>query len=426
MARPALKLADDTTRKPTKRQALNKTIIDAIRPPAEGRSYTYDRTAGLCLITTAAGHKSFCWYRKLRDGRIRKLVIGTWPEVSVGDARDAADQFNAQRSKGEDPGAERRVARQAAADVATVQGAWDRYRAHLEKHKSPKSARNDSYLFNALPFKHHRLDSVTLEDVKQLHGKLSESGPVWATRVCQFLRRLFNYATDELGYTGMNPVRLRRAGQDERWTDRRIKCVKIPREESRDRRIEAREMPAFLKALDTDPDHDFKHLIHLLLYTAQRRGAVQSMRWADLDLERGTWSIPAEAMKQGKAVRVPLIRRAVAVLRLRRKWNRRRETPSEWVFPSKRGKLKHMTEPKKNWWALRKRAGIPDVTLHDLRRTTASWAADAGVSDRIIKAMLAHKVDRFKDVTGVYSRPSLDAIADALTRTIDAMREVKK
>lgn len=427
MARPALKLADDTRRPPTKRLTFNKTSIEAIATPKEGRSYTYDaKTPGLVCITTATGHKSLAWYRKLKDGRIRKLVIGTWPEVSIAAARDAADDFNAKRAKEQDPGADRREAREVAADVKTVEGAWQKYRDFLLKHRSPRTARNDGYMFATVPFKHLRLDSVSIDAVRELHAKLSESGPVWATRVCQFLRRLYNFAADELGYEGANPVRLRRAGKQDRWADRRVKALRIAPEQSRERYIEKSEMPAFLKELDADPDHDFKHLVYLLLYTAQRRGTVQAMRWCDLNLDTGVWSIPADAMKQGVAVRVPLIRRAVAVLRLRRKWNNRREQPSQWVFPSRRGKLKHTVEPKKQWWALRKRAGVADVTLHDLRRTTASWAANVGVSDRIVKAMLAHRLDRFKDVTGVYSRPSIDAIGEALARTVDAMRATVK
>lgn len=55
------------------------------------------------------------------------------------------------------------------------------------------------------------------------------------------------------------------------------------------------------------------------LLTAQRGGEVIKMRWRDLDLDAGWWTIPGEFAKNGRAHRVPLVAEAIAIVKAQRK-----------------------------------------------------------------------------------------------------------
>jgi integrase len=53
--------------------------------------------------------------------------------------------------------------------------------------------------------------------------------------------------------------------------------------------------------------------------TAQRGGEVIKMRWRDLDLDTGWWTIPGEHAKNGRAHRVPLVPEAIAIIKSQQK-----------------------------------------------------------------------------------------------------------
>ena len=74
---------------PPRKINLTKTAIQAIEPPASGRTYTYDtKQPGLAVCTTAAGTKTFYLYRKV-NGKPERIRLGVWPELTVEQAREA-------------------------------------------------------------------------------------------------------------------------------------------------------------------------------------------------------------------------------------------------------------------------------------------------------------------------------------------------
>jgi integrase len=65
--------------------------------------------------------------------------------------------------------------------------------------------------------------------------------------------------------------------------------------------------------------------------------------------------------------------------------NRRRE----WLFPAV-GAEGHQGDLKNAWATIRKKASLPDVRVHDLRHSFASFLASNGASLPLIGAMLGH------------------------------------
>ena len=203
---------------------------------------------------------------------------------------------------------------------------------------------------------------------------------------------MFNKA-DELGYHGENPA----------------KRIKLFREQSRDRFLQPDELKAFFAALEGEDDivRDF---YMMLLMTGARRFNVQTMAWADVDMQAGYWRIPET--KAGMPVLVPLVAPALAILVARSET----ANGSRWVFPGRKGK--HIANPKGAWARIVERAALVDVRPHDLRRSLGSWMAGQNTSLPIIGRALGHKT---AVATMVYSRLSLDPVREAVDRATAAM-----
>lgn len=397
---------------------LTNRLIERLEPRGE-RYRVYDQTVGGLYVQVGVGGSRAFYYAARVDGRHRKLKLGDHPAMKVDTARKQVQRLIGEIAKGVDVFEQRRQQRHAVATMPTFKEAWERYRdEHLTPYCSPKTIKDDQYLLAAVTFSGRKLDTITIDDIRRVHERIVKRGKAaMANKVVRFLQRVYGFAIDEMGFSGDNPVRIRQGRRRRRSTTSNGITVNLAPERSRERYIEPREMPAFLRAIDAEPDPDLSDLVQLLLYTAARRGNVQAMKWAHLNLgNRATWTIPGEEAKSGVDITVPLSRYAVAVLK------RRKELAADnavYVFPAKRAASGHIEEPKKAWWAMRERAGIPDVTMHDIRRSVTSWATAAGVPDVVRKRMLGHAGGA--DVTDIYSRAGVEVVRDAFEKTTREM-----
>jgi integrase len=133
------------------------------------------------------------------------------------------------------------------------------------------------------------------------------------------------------------------------------------------------------------------------------------MQWKDLDLDRALWHKPTT--KTGVPHTIPLPAQLVTRLRQLPRIN-------EWVFPSSPNSLNGMraglwsgTAVEHAWQKIRRRVGLVDVRIHDLRRTAASWLAINGSNLPVIQQMLNH---RSLSSTQVYARLSVAPVRVAL------------
>jgi integrase len=175
-----------------------------------------------------------------------------------------------------------------------------------------------------------------------------------ANHTLSMLRTMFKRAEEWGLWNGENPAT-------------RIKW--FPRA-SRSRFVQPEEMPKLLESLALEP-LPVQTFFMTPLLTGCRGGEARVMRWTDINLTQGVWSKPTT--KTGKPHVVPLPPALVGMLK---------SLPQEgpYVFPSVRSKdLSLKTGVSVLWWGrIRKRAGLPDVTIHDLRRTCASMLAMKG------------------------------------------------
>ena len=140
-----------------------------------------------------------------------------------------------------------------------------------------------------------------------------------------------------------------------------------------------------------------KLAFEFMVLTAARSGEARGARWAEIDLAAGVWTVPAKRMKTNREHRVPLCRRALAILDAARTLSQR----GPLAFPTARGRpLKDMALSE-----LLRDLGIAAVP-HGFRSSFRDWAAEETDHPReVAEAALAHTVRN--PVEAAYARSDL-------------------
>ena len=125
------------------------------------------------------------------------------------------------------------------------------------------------------------------------------------------------------------------------------------------------------------------------------------MRWADIDLDSGWWTIPANMAKNNLSHRVPLSSLALEILS---KLHAKSDDDEQWVFPSPTRKNQPITNMQKAAKRIRDKSKV-NFVLHDLRRTAASIMTGMGIPRLVVSKILNHVES---GVTKVYDRHSYD------------------
>lgn len=265
-----------------------------------------------------------------------------------------------------------------------------------------KSRRNISHRLARYiaPWASIALGDLTRMQVIAWHQEIGHVyGFTGANHALQQLHSLYMKAEEWELYDGKNPAH-------------RIK--KFPRH-SRARFIQAHEMPVVLQSLSKERPQVETFFLCLLL-TGCRVGELRAAKWTDFDLEQGLWHKPTT--KNGTSHTVPLAE--VLIQRLHQL-----PRPTVWVFPSRpNGKNGGQagqwsrTAVRYLWERLRRRMGLPDVRIHDLRRTCASMLAINGSNLPVIQQVLNH---RSLSSTQVYARLSVAPVRLALDDLAERM-----
>jgi len=330
------------------------------------------------------------------------LKLGTFPDMTVEQARSEAQKILAGFAAGANPA----QAKRALKEEPTLTEFFTEYGA---KHGSNLTVWPDmqqrfrDYLQR--PLGARKLSAITRAMIAKALSDVEKAGKAAATvkLVRALASGIFGKAI-EWGYLNVNPVQ----------------GVKVAgRSVSRDRFLQADELPRFFTSLAEEPSDTMRDFILLALLTGARRANLCAMHWREIDLEAGTWRIPMP--KNGEPQNVTLCPEAVTIIKARREM-----IAGAFVFPGP-GASGHMVEPKKAVMRVMARAGIPygrsepnGVTLHDLRRTLGSWQARTGASLAIIGKSLNHKSQQ---ATAIYARLDLDPVRASVNTATSAMLE---
>jgi integrase len=244
----------------------------------------------------------------------------------------------------------------------------------------------------------HRKPIATIDRkavADQLRRIVSDHGPTSAARARSNLSALFTWAMKE-GMCTSNPV----MGTNDPTEG----------QQARDRVLTDDEVRIVWRHCQDD---DFGRIVRLLLLTACRRDEIGWLRWQEVDLPGNRLLLPAERTKPGRALEMPLVSTARAIIE-----GAPRRLGREFVFGGRGGF---------GAWSWCKLAfdaritaaegrALPHWTLHDLRRTVRTGMSKLGVQPHVAELVLNHVAHR-SGVVGVYDHHDYQPeIAEALAK----------
>jgi integrase len=376
----------------TARRALTKRLIDAT-------AYTWTTRHGeRCVLWDGAlrgfglrvypsGRKTFVLsYRA--EGVKRLMELGPYGVLTLDQARDMARLALAEVIRGRDPLAARRLAAHGATMTAFCTTYLERHAKARKKSWEKDERRIERFIKPA--WGSRRLSAVHRADVAELHYTIStKSGPYEANRVLALVGKMFECAITwgQLPENSANPAR---------------RIPKFP-ECKRDRFVTRAEMPALLQAIEREQNVYMRAALWLYLLTGLRRSELLTVKHADIDI--GEKLLRLADTKAGRPHYLPLSEPALVVIR---------QIPpvdgNDYLLPGRRPGAS-LVELKRAWARVRASAGIPDVRLHDLRRTVGSWLAQSGHSLALIGRVLNHSNT---STTAIYARFHTDDARAAL------------
>ena len=378
------------------KKALTNKIAEHVDPHPSRRIEIRDALLpGFGLRVTPQGRKSWFVVGRVASRQVRH-TIGTYPSVSLSDARKAAQGIIGQIQLGT------YFAPNASAPAPlTFKEATKEF---IAKHAKPNTRgwkRSESLLRLFATLDDRPLAEIRrAEVVRILDVMVTGRAPIRANRALAAIKKLFAWALDR-GLIEMHPI---------------IGLKPVGKEARRERVLTDNEIRSLWSACDTE-GFPFGPLIQLLLLTGQRRGEVASMRWVNIDFEREIWTIPADLAKNGRAHEVPLSKAAIALILTSPVFNK-----AQLVFTT------NGSTPVSGFGRAKARldaaTGNSNWRLHDLRRTTASGMARTGVSPHVIEKVLNHLSGQISGVAAIYNRHGYDSEKrDALDRWAASLRE---
>jgi len=376
-----------------------------------GRHAVGGTPSGLSLNITDTGARSWIFRVTVRGNR-RHIGLGSYPEVSLAEARGKALEMKRKISSGIDPVEERQIERSASAleqrQRINFEDAFNRYdeeklQGELKNAKHVKQWRStlSTYAFPTIGDK--AVASITVEDI------LTVLRPIWTTknetasRVRQRIEAVLDWSRVMGFREGENPARWKGNLQQLLPSKSKVKS------ENRHPAVALTEISDWFRLLRTR-DGMAARALEFLTMTASRSGEVRGALWNEIDFERGIWTVPAERMKAGREHRVPLASHVVELLA-----NLPRHLDCPFVFPSPKNEqmsdmtisavMRRMQETEKKHGKmgyLDPRSRRPAVP-HGLRSSFRDWAAERTNYPReMAEIALAHNVG--SDVERAYRR----------------------
>ena len=332
--------------------------------------------AGLLLQITATGGKSWI-FRTTIDGKRRKMGLGSYPTVSLAQARERARDASDAIWHGTDPIAERKSVIQAAkARNFTFADAVDQYLtvklSEFKNDKHKKQWRSTLETYACPIIGDSQLSAIDVHDIRRALEPIWQTKTETAARLRGRIENVLAWATVAGYRDGDNPARWR--GNLDALLPKPAKVAKRGHWPA----LSLTEAPEWFTDLKKRNGNSARALEFLVL-SAARSGEIRGATWVEIDLSERVWTIPAERMKSGKAHRVPLSEHAVQLLN-----TLPRLEGSEFVFSAPRGgQLSDMAlqavmikiHDASDGRYVDKTSGKRAV-VHGLRSTFRDWAAE--------------------------------------------------
>ena len=354
--------------------------LRAVSGLREDGRYAVGGVAGLHL-RVSAGHRG--WVLRIKVGEARRDIgLGAYPGIGLAEAREKAREIHKLAKVGTDPLHLRKQQRSAIltqqASDKTFDWCVDAFiKAKAEEWRNPKH--RQQWENTLASYCSPKLGKFAVRDIDLQHV-LACLEPIWrtknetASRLRGRIESVLDWATVRRYRTGDNPAR---------WKGHLDKVLLAPSKIQKVKHhaaVPIDQMQAFITLLKTRDGYAARALEFAIL-TAARSGEVRGAKWAELDLDSGVWTVPAERMKAKKEHRVPLSKVVTELLQALPRIH-----GCNLVFPGNKGQpLSDMSLT-----AVMRRMEVRAVP-HGFRSTFRDWAGDRTQYARdLAEAALAH------------------------------------
>jgi integrase len=365
---------------------------------------------GLFLLIKPNGSR--LWRFKYRfSGREKLIAFGSYPEVSLKQARDRREAARRLVAAGTDPSAQRRAERAAHADTfEALAREWLEVQASTLTPRTyqKKLERFEKFVFPYLG--NHAITQIRAPDVLAILKRIEARGKHETNhRVRSECGNVFRYAV-ATGRAERDPtIDLR--GAIAAVSARNRPAIVTP--------ARIGELMRAIQGYRGDLSTEFA--LKLLPLTFVRPGELRLAVWSEFDLENAEWRIPAARMKMRELHIVPLSKQAVALLT-----DLRQVTgPDGLVFPSIRAADRAISDNTLNAALRRLGFGKDEMVAHGFRSMASTCLNEQGWHPDLIELQLAH-AER-NESRGAYNRaqrlPERKMMLQAWADYLEALRD---
>ncbi|MFP9227559.1 tyrosine-type recombinase/integrase [Pectobacterium cacticida] len=354
---------------------LTARQVETAKP--KDKPYKLTDGAGLYLLVNTNGSRY--WRLKYRyAGKEKLLSIGTYPDISLADARTKRGEAKKLLANGGDPSEEKQVEKQA--KIAAVNNSFKLIALEWHEHKRPNWSKGYAedileYLKKDIfPYLGKRpITDIKPKDMLDVLRKMEQRGVLdKLKKTRQACRQIFTYAIVS-GRAEYNPV-----------TDL-AGVLKAPKQKHFPHLL-ADELGPFLQALNGYSGSRITQIAtRLLMLTGLRTIELRSAEWQEIDFGKKIWQIPKERMKMRRPHLVPLSTQVYDLLSELQNIT----GGFQLVFPGRNDSSKSMSEASIN--QVIKRVGYDKkLTGHGFRHTMSTILHEQGFNSAWIELQLAH------------------------------------
>lgn len=358
---------------------LTQLQITSAKPKA--KPYRLSDGQGLGLIIQANGTKRWC-FRYRYGERQKTLSIGTWPEVSLADAREKAREARKAVATGIDPVLEKKRAKVVAkyAAATSFKEVAQEWLGKCEREGRAEVTLDKVRWLLGMAYPligSHPIDGITPHEALAVLRKVEANGRYEsARRMRSVLSRVFRYGIATARCERDVAVDLRGA-------------LTTPRTTHHAAIIDPDEVGVLLRSIDAYNGQGITRMaLRLSPHLFVRPGELRQAEWTEIDVGKAVWSIPVEKMKMRRPHKVPLSRQVLAMIEELRELTGHRQH----LFPCMGSPRRPMSENGVNQALRRMGYANGEMTAHGFRAMAATLLNEMGRwNPDAIERQLAHQ-----------------------------------